>query len=146
MSRMWLKSNTIRDSQVFTWYCFLGSQTPYYRHQNQAEGVPRNLGIHPVAAALPPLEVLMRSPSVLSAAALCLASACSDSIPVEPTTAALSAFSARASVADEQFTATNSAISNIPAEFGVPSGDFVVASAELLYDIDALKGASPTLI
>ena len=88
----------------------------------------------------------MRSPSVLSAAALCLASACSDSIPVEPTTAALSAFSARASVADEQFTATNSAIANIPAEFGVPSGDFVVASAELLYDIDALKGASPTLI
>jgi Matrixin len=39
----------------------------------------------------------MRSPSVLSAAALCLASACSDNIPVEPTTAALSAFSARAS-------------------------------------------------
>jgi len=89
----------------------------------------------------------MRSPSVLSAAALCLASACSDSIPVEPTTAALSAFSTRASaVADEQLTATNPAIANIPAEFGVPSGDFIVGSAQLLYDINALKGASPTLI
>jgi hypothetical protein len=84
---------------------------------------------------------------VLSAAALCLVSACSDSIPNEPTTAALSAFSARASItSDEQLVATNPAIENLPAEFGAPSGDFVVASAELLYDIDAVKGASPTLI
>src|SRR5687767_6661968 len=73
-----------------------GPPDPLLLAPNQAGGVPGSPGT-PDAAAPSPLEVLMRSPSVLSAAALCLASACSDSIPVEPTTAALSAFSARAS-------------------------------------------------
>ena len=90
----------------------------------------------------------MRSTSVLSAAALCLVSACSDNIPVEPTAAALSAFSARASLvsSDAEVTATNPAIENIPVELGIPAGDFAVASAQLLYDVEAVTGASPTLI
>ena len=90
----------------------------------------------------------MRSTSVLSAAALCLVSACSDNIPVEPNTAALSAFSSRASLvsSDAELTAINPAIENIPAELGAPAGEFVVSSAQLLYDVEAVKGASPTLI
>lgn len=90
----------------------------------------------------------MRSPSVLSAAALCLVSACSDNIPVEPNTAALSAFSSRASAvsSDAEPAAINPAIENIPLELGLPAGDFVVSSAQLLYDVEAVKGASATLI
>ena len=89
----------------------------------------------------------MRS-SVLSAAALCLVSACSDSIPVEPTTAALSAFSARAFVSadDEQATIVDPSLANISVDVGRPAGNYRIVSAELLRDVSGIHQASATLI
>jgi hypothetical protein len=89
----------------------------------------------------------MKSTSVLSAAALCLVSACSDSIPVEPTTAALSAFSARASaISDEQFATVDPNISNIALDVGRPVGDYMIVRAELLHDVNALSNQSANII
>jgi hypothetical protein len=79
----------------------------------------------------------MRSTSVLSAAALCLVSACSDSIPVEPTTAALSASSARASLktdpAAEQVAALNPALGGLVADLGIVDSNMSLMHAELLF-------------
>ena len=89
----------------------------------------------------------MRSPSVLSAVALCLVSACSDNIPVEPTSAALSAFSARASAtSDDQVAIVDPSIENFRAQLGLPEANVVVASVELLYDMYAAHEAPATLI
>lgn len=90
----------------------------------------------------------MRSTSVVSAAALCLVSACADNIPVQPTTAALSAFSASASAKadDGQVTIVDPGIANIREQLGLPQGNHVVASVELLYDMYAAHEAPATLI
>lgn len=90
----------------------------------------------------------MRSTSVLSAAALCLVSACSDEIPVEPTAAAISAFSARASLtSDEQGITVDPGIAGIALnDVARPAGDYMVATAQLLYDVNAVSNASASLI
>lgn len=89
----------------------------------------------------------MRSPSVLSAVALCLVSACSDSIPVEPTTAALSAFSARASATSEDEVAiVDPSIQSISLGLDRPAGDYMVASVALLHDIGAVSQQTSSLI
>lgn len=79
----------------------------------------------------------MRSTKVVSAAALCLVSACADNIPVQPTTAALSAYSASAAVkADpsaEQITAVNPALNALASELGIVSANMAVTRAELLF-------------
>lgn len=90
----------------------------------------------------------MRS-KVVSAAALCLVSACADNIPVQPTTAALSAFSASVNLtadAESQVTVENPAIADIPAQLGLPEGEFIVVSAQLIYEHHAVSENSPTLI
>lgn len=87
----------------------------------------------------------MRSTSVLSAAALCLVSACSDNVPLEPT-AALSAFSASASSTDDgDVTAFDPSIVSI-APYGGPRSDVVLGSVQLLHDVAALKDGPSSLI
>ena len=91
----------------------------------------------------------MRSTSVVSAAALCLVSACADNIPVQPTTAALSAYSATASVkvtGDEQLTIVNPSLGDLVVETGRPAGNYRIVRAELLRDVSAVHAASATLI
>ena len=91
----------------------------------------------------------MRSTKVVSAAALCLVSACADKIPVQPTTAAPSAFSASAASIDEgQVTIVDPAIADIQAdlEWPEPGEDMAVASVELLHDMQAAHDAPATLI
>ena len=91
----------------------------------------------------------MRSPSVLSAAALCLVSACADTIPVQPTTGALRAHSASAAAMDDgQVTIVDPTIADIAAndEWPAPAEDMAVASVELLHDMQALHEAPATLI
>lgn len=90
----------------------------------------------------------MRSTKVVSAAALCLVSACADNIPVQPTTAALSAFSASAAAKadDAEITIVDPSIANIRSQLGLPEGNHVVARVELLYDMYAAHEAPATLI
>jgi hypothetical protein len=77
----------------------------------------------------------MRSTSVLSAAALCLVSACSDNIPVEPTAAALSAFSARASLVEtsDEVASVGAGLSEMNEQLAAAGMNFRIAKAELLY-------------
>ena len=89
----------------------------------------------------------MRTTSVLSAAALCLVSACADQIPVEPTTAALRAVAVGpASTFTDQVSIVDPSIADLRAQLGLEEGDFVVASVELLYDMYAVQDPPPTLI
>lgn len=91
----------------------------------------------------------MKSTSVLSAAALCLVSACTDTtIPVQPS-GALRAHSAVASARDDgQLTIVDPTIAEIQAnaEWPEPGEDMVVATVELLHDVQALHDAPATLI
>lgn len=79
----------------------------------------------------------MRSTKVVSAAALCLVSACADNIPVQPTTAALSAYSASASsvtdATSDQSVAVNTALNALVAELGIVDSGMALMGAELLF-------------
>jgi hypothetical protein len=90
----------------------------------------------------------MRSASVLSAAALCLVSACADNVPVQPTTAALSAYSASAASSDDgEVAIVDVNLSRFVPDLGMPRpADAVIASVELLYDVQALEDAPATII
>lgn len=88
----------------------------------------------------------MRSTSVVSAAALCLVSACADSVPVQPTTAALSAYSATAFQTDGEVGVIDSTFADA-ADYGVSRrSDAAFATAELLYDAQAASEAPPTIV
>ena len=90
----------------------------------------------------------MKTTSVLSAAALCLlASACADTIPVQPTraTASLSAVNSRVSLLDgEQVAAIQGAMSDVNDELQRVGAVVRVGRAELIYKASGMHAASAT--
>lgn len=90
----------------------------------------------------------MTTTKVLSGAALCLlATACADSIPVEPTSGLRSASAvASAKTTDEQVSVVSPSLAQLATRLGLAAGPTAIVSAELIYDVAALKEKTPTLI
>ena len=91
----------------------------------------------------------MKTTSVLSAAALCLlASACADTIPVEPTAASLSSVAARASVAGDadEVSTVSAGLDAMNAQFAAAGVPLRVAKAELMFSATQFQAATSTIV